>query len=112
MAPEALDSLLSQLNLSLPSEVQNAKCGLHITEPEHEMYFANARGQLVFHRTAEIKQVPTMHLFTLHRFCVHFSEQGNGYEQYLIQEGFDRKVDVTVATSFEIKQETVDILGN
>nr|XP_043615789.1 uncharacterized protein LOC122587688 [Erigeron canadensis] len=38
--------------VSLPQKLQY----LHITELEHGMYFANTRGQLVFQRTAEIRQ--------------------------------------------------------
>jgi hypothetical protein len=111
LSPDALDRLLSHLNLSLPAGVENARSGMHIAEPEHGMYFVDARGQLVFQRTAELKEVPTMHLFTLYRFCVTFSEQGNGYEQFLINEGLDRQVDVTIAPSFEVKQETVELIG-
>jgi hypothetical protein len=76
------------------------------------MYFANARGQLVFQRTAELKKVPTMHLFTLYRFCEAYSEKGNGYEQFLIDEGWNRQVNVKIAPSFEVKQETIELIGN
>jgi hypothetical protein len=112
LAPEALDKTLNHLNLTLPAGVPNAKVGMHITDPEHGMFFANARGQLVFQRTAELEKVPTMHLFTLYRFCEAYSEKGNGYEQFLIDEGWNRQVNVKIAPSFEVKQETIELIGN
>ena len=75
------------------------------------MYFVNARGKLVFQRTAELKQVPHMHLYTLYRFCATYGEQGNGYDQFLIDEGLDRQLDVRVAPSYEVKQEAVEMIG-
>ena len=112
LSTDNLETLLENLDLSLPSGVENPRNGLFIKEPEHGMFFTSARGKLSFQRTAELDKVPHMHLFTLYRFCQAFSDRGNGYEQILIDEGWRRKMDVTIAPSFEVKKEVVELLGN
>jgi hypothetical protein len=103
---------LRNLNLTPPPNVPNATAGLYIESPEHGIFFTDAYGHLAFQRTAELGIVPHMHLYALYRLCNAVKDLSKGYERLVIEEGDKRKLDVTVAPTFEVKQEAVDLIDS
>ena len=112
LSKDAVDKTLSRLNMSFPSGVPNARTGLFIQQPEHGMYFRNVHGNLAFQRTAELGEAPHMHLYALYKLCQSFKDLSPGFEKFLIEEGDKRKQDITIAPTFEVKQEAVEMIGD
>jgi hypothetical protein len=110
LSQEAIMKTLRNLNLSPPPNVPNATAGLFIESPEHGIFFSDAYGHLAFQRTAELGIAPHMHLYTLYQFCIAVKDLSKGYESYVIKEGDKRKLDITAAPTFEVKQEAVDLI--
>jgi hypothetical protein len=112
LSKEAIMKTLRNLNLTPPANVPNATAGLFVESPEHGIFFNDANGHLAFQRTAELGIAPHMHLYTLYRFCIAVKELSKGYERYVIEEGDKRKLDVTAAPTFKVKQEAVDLIDS
>jgi hypothetical protein len=112
LSQEAIMKTLRNLNLIPPPNVPNATAGLFIESPEHGIYFSDAFNNLAFQRTTELGIAPHMHLYTLYKFCMAFKDISRGYENYVIYEGDRRKLDVTAAPTFEVKQEAVDLIDS
>lgn len=95
--------------MALPANVPEARVGLFIEEPEHGLYFVSPDNQLAFQRTSELKVAPHMHLYTLHNICMLYKEESRGYVKYVEDEGWNRKLDVSIAPTLEVKQEAVEL---